>query len=289
MSEAVLDVSPLRVVLELLDVEDLGSGLFRGRQPDERPARVFGGQIAAQALMSASRTVEDRSPHSLHAYFLRPGDVSVPAVFSVTALRDGNTFSARRVSAIQHGEVIFEALVSFSSAKTGPEYQAKMPEVPAPEKLTPIEQLLAPYSDEYDGWWVRPRAFDLRYVSTPPRLALEQDRPRDRTNRLWMRANGRVSADPVLAACLVTYISDLTLLDPVLVAAGRTSRGPGLTASLDHAIWFQRPADVNDWILYDQCSPSAVDGRGVASASMYDRTGKLICLVNQEGYLGGAG
>lgn len=280
--------SALSAVLDLLHLECLGDNHFRGNQPDEARTRVFGGQIAAQSLMAAARTVVDtRLPNSLHVYFLQPGNIESPIDYHVTHLRDGGATSVRRVSALQNGAIILEALMSFSEDMEGPEYQRSMPSAPSPESLLPLVEQLAPYADEHDGWWVRPRPFDFRYVTVPPRVALDQpQKPGDRVNRLWLRADGTVPDDPVLHSCLLTYVSDITLLDPVMVAVGRTSRGPGMIASIDHAIWFQRRGNLNDWIFYDQQSPSAAAGSGMAWASMFDCSGKLLCLVSQEGYLG---
>lgn len=282
------DNHALATVLDLLNLEHVADGHFRGGQPDEDRPRMFGGQIAAQALMAAARTIpETRLPSNLHVYFLRPGDVSTPVDYLVTILRDGGALSTRRVSAIQNGQIILEALTSSCADIEGPSYQRPMPLVPPPESLPTLAEQLAPYSDEYDGWWVRPRPFDFRYITTPPRIALDEPcRGDERVNKLWLRADGPIPDDPVLHSCLLAYVSDMTLLDPVMKAVGRTSRGPGVVASLDHAIWFQRPADLNEWILYDQCSPSAAAGRGLAWASMFDQSGKLLCLVSQGGYLG---
>jgi acyl-CoA thioesterase-2 len=273
-------------VLSLLQLAEVGRGRFVGYQPDEARPRVFGGQIAAQALMAGAHTADDRSPRSLHLYFLRRGDVTAPVDYDVDSLQDGRTISVRRITATQHGKPILAAMASFGATAGGVDYHRPMPTVPSPECLPRIECQLAPYAEEHDGWWIRPRAFDIRYISPPPRIAAELPTPPTYTNQLWMRADGPVPSDPVLACALLTYASDLTLLDPVMKATGRTSRGPGLTASLDHALWFHRPPVLSEWLLYDQFSPSASGGRGLVCGSIFNRGGELMCTVNQEGYLG---
>jgi acyl-CoA thioesterase-2 len=248
--------------------------------------------------MAAARTARNRMPLSLHALFVRPGDVTIPVEYGIETVRDGRTIAVRRVSATQHGLPILDAMASFGSMDTlgkrsdegwtAPDYQRAMPTVTAPESLPRIEVQLAPYAQEFDGWWVRPRPFDMRYVTPPPRIAMELPQNDSRLNQLWLRADGRVPADPLLNCCLITYVSDLTLLDPVMIAARRTSRGPGFTASLDHSLWFHRPARLDDWMLYDQFSSSATQGRGLVSAAMFNRSGELACVVSQEGYLAAA-
>jgi acyl-CoA thioesterase-2 len=177
-------------------------------------------------------------------------------------------------------------MTSFSMAAAGPNYQREMPTVEPPERLMRIEEQLAPYADEHDGWWVRPRAFDMRYLTPPPRIAADLATKPVAANRLWLRAAEPVPHDPVVMTCLLAYVSDLTLLDSVMIPSGRTSRGPGSVASLDHALWFHRPVDLNDWLLYDQHSPSAAGGRGLACGSIFSRSGELVCSVSQEGHLG---
>ncbi len=288
--------SPLRAVFDLLDLDQVGANQFSGGQPKENRERVFGGQLAAQALMAAARTAHGRLPFSLQVLFVRPGDPTVPIEYAVETVRDGKTLSVRRVSARQHGRTIVDAMATFGPADqesdegwTAPEYQHPMPTVTAPESLPRVEVQLAPYAHEYDGWWVRPRPFDMRYVTTPPRIAMELPATDSRINRLWLRADGPMPADPLLTSCLITYVSDLTLLDPVMIAARRTSRGPGFTASLNHSLWFHRTVKLDDWMLYDQLSSSATGGRGLVSGAMFNRSGELSCLVSQEGYLSAAG
>lgn len=278
--------STVAEILDLLALDEISAGTFRGAQPDEDRQRVFGGQVAAQALMAAGRTVRGRLPHSLHGYFLRPGDPVAPLVYTVECLRDGGSFSARKVAAAQDGITIFEALISFSARVTGIDYQEQIPTVPQPDSLTRIEEQLAPYAGEYDGWWIRRRPFDMRYVNAPPRVALDLETAPPPRSQLWLRPDGEVPHDPVLNSCLITFISDLTLLDSVMLPARKTSRGPGIVASLDHAIWFHRPANFADWLLYDQHSSNGTGSRGLASGHIYNRSGTLVASVMQEGYLG---
>lgn len=283
-------VSPLGGILELLVLEESGPNCFVGRQPDGDRERIFGGQIAAQALMAAAMTTKGGLPRSLHAHFLRAGDANQPVTYDVDVVKDGRTVAVRRISARQHGVRILEATASFDSGRHDTEgiaeYQRSMPVVTSPESLTRLEVQLASYADEFDGWWVRARPFDIRYVTPPPRIALELPSTPSRDNQLWLRADGPVPVDSTMNCCLITWVSDLTLLDPLMIAARRTSRGPGLVASLDHAIWFHRPVNFADWVLYDQHSASASGGRGVVTGAMYNRSGEMVCIVNQEGYLG---
>jgi acyl-CoA thioesterase-2 len=282
--------TPLGDVLDLLVLEQSGPNCFVGRQPDGDRERIFGGQIAAQALMAAAMTTKGGLPRSLHAHFLRAGDATQPVTYDVDVAKDGRTIAVRRISAIQHGVRILEATASFDcgpqDAEGIIEYQRSMPVVASPESLTRLEDQLASYANEFDGWWVRARPFDIRYVTPPPRMALELPSTPNRGNQLWLRADGPVPLDSTMNCCLITWASDLTLLDPLMIAARRTSRGPGLVASLDHAIWFHRPVNFTDWVLYDQYSVSASGGRGVVAGAMFNRSGELVCIVNQEGYLG---
>ncbi|MXP24195.1 acyl-CoA thioesterase II [Gordonia sp. HNM0687] len=279
-------ISDPRTLLGLLDLDPIAEDRFLGAQPSDASSHVFGGQIAAQALVAAGRTVEHKVPHSLHSYFLRAGDTGRPTEYSVRRVRDGGAFANRQVTAEQDGVVIFEAMMSFCVRRQGPDFHRPMPETTGPERLRRIEEVLEPYADEQDGWWVRPRAFDMRYVHAPPRLALDDPHPQKAENQIWMRSSSDFTSAPALNAALVTYLTDMTLLDTVMRVDRRTSRGPGKVASLDHSIWFQRPADFADWLLYDQISPGAADGRGLATGYIYNRSGDLVCIVMQEGYLG---
>ncbi|MCV7227306.1 thioesterase family protein [Mycolicibacterium komossense] len=278
-------------ILELFTIEDVGGGSFLGRQPDGRDrVRVYGGQVVAQAMMAAARSAPTRQIHSLHVAFLRPGNPASPLQYDVTTLREGRTFSTRRVSTSQAGVLIMEAMISFIEKIDGDDYQHPMPDVPAPETLIPIADALKPYADEEYSTLVRNQAFEMRYVDLPPRISVDGQPPAVAVCRLWLRADGEVPAevrdDPLLANCLLAYVSDWSILDPVQIGVGKTWQTLDAMASLDHAMWFHRPVDFSDWLLYDQQSPSAIGGRGLGCGAIYNRTGALVCTVTQEGYLG---
>ncbi|MFD7008524.1 acyl-CoA thioesterase [Rhodococcus jostii] len=273
-------------VVRLLHVESVDVDRFRGKQPKGGAIRVFGGQAVAQALMSACRTVDHRLPHSLHAYFLRAGDVTVPMRYDVERIRDGRRFSVRRVVASQNRKEILAATISFADRLPGIDYQDSPPVGASdPDSLMSIEQQLAPYADEHDGWWVRKRPFDLRYVSDPPRIVLENGGTAEPSSSLYLRARGSVPSSPDLALGLLAYVSDMTLLDSAAKMTGQTSRGPGTIASLDHAIWFHRIPNLAEWILYEQHSPTGCGGRSLVQGRMYSAAGELLCTVAQEGLL----
>ena len=274
--------APLDELVELLDLEKIEENLFRGCQPDEDRQRVFGGQVAGQALVAATRTVEpDRHVHSLHAYFLRPGDPSIPILYDVDRIRDGRSFTTRRVVAIQHGKAIFNLQSSFQVPEEGLEYEAPMPDVPDPESLPDFPTRMAPFADQMGAWFHRPRPIDIRHVDdTPP----DHAGPRSPYQQVWLRADGQLPDDPVLHACVVTYASDMTPLDTAVRPHGRVWGDDGLMmASLDHAMWFHRPFRADEWLLYDQESPAAAGGRGFALARVFTADGRLVVSVAQEG------
>ncbi|WP_432252315.1 acyl-CoA thioesterase [Streptomyces sp. HNM1019] len=286
----------LQGLLDLLDLEQIEEDIFRGTS-DAAPLvpRVFGGQVAAQALVAAGRTVPaDRSAHSLHAYFLRPGDPGAPIVYTVDRIRDGHSFTTRRVVAVQHGQPIFHLSASFQLHEDGLEHQEPMPDVPDPLSLRTAEELLPRYEHLFLGPAVTERmlqaraAVDLRYVDEPPFGSVGQ--PREPKSQVWFRTNGKLdgAADhPLLHVCLATYVSDMTLLDSILLAHGRGGWAVGdiVGASLDHAMWFHRPFRVDDWLLYDQESPSASGGRGLAKGRIFTADGRLAVSVIQEGVM----
>ncbi|MEE4542088.1 acyl-CoA thioesterase II [Streptomyces sp. V4-01] len=280
----------LRALLELLDLERIEQDIFRGCSRSAVVPRVFGGQVAAQALVAAGRTVpEERAAHSLHAYFLRPGDPGAPIVYEVDRIRDGRSFTTRRVVAIQHGQPIFHLSASFQVHEEGLEHQEPMPHAPDPETLPSAEELLPAHADKFPDPGVVDRllearaAVDLRYVEDPPFLTAGV--AREPRSQVWFRARGRLADDPMLHVCLATYVSDMTLLDSVLLAHGRGGWAVGdvVGASLDHAMWFHRPLRADEWLLYDQQSPSASGGRGLGTARIYTRDGRLAVSVIQEG------
>ena len=273
-------------LVALLDLEQIEVDIFRGGRAEESGQRVFGGQVAGQALVAAGRTVSaDRPVHSLHAYFLRPGDPSIPIVYEVDRIRDGRSFTTRRVVAVQHGKPIFHLSASFQLVEAGLEHTTTMPEVPRPEELTTLSVRMAPYAQELDGWYTRPRPIDVRYVGDPPRIAQDTGL-RQPHSQVWMRADGRLPDDPLLHVCAAAYASDMTLLDSTLLAHGKAwGTGDVIGASLDHAMWFHRPFRADEWWLYDQESPWAGAGRGLARGSIYTGDGRLAASVVQEGLL----
>ena len=276
--------SPLDDLVALLDLEAIEVNIFRGVSPDEKRQRVFGGQVAGQALVAAGRTVEKGMVHSLHAYFLRPGDPQVPILYEVDRIRDGRSFTTRRVVAIQHGRAIFNLSASFHVHEEGVEHQAFMPEVPAAESLPTFTERMAPYADKLGDWYYRPRPIDQRYVETPIRL--RHDEVRQPRQQVWIRADGRLDDDPLLHACVVAYASDMSLLDSVILPHAISWEDPNfMGASLDHAMWFHRPFRADEWLLYDQMSPSASGARGLAFGSIFTADGRLAVSVVQEGLI----
>jgi len=274
-------------LLSTLDLERLEHNLFRGRSPQNGWQRVFGGQVVGQALVAADRTVEaeDRLPHSMHAYFLRPGDPKVPIVYEVDRIRDGGSFTTRRVIAIQHGHPIFSMSVSFHKLETGFDHQIPMPNVPAPESL-PSEaelkaRLLPKLPEEMRLYWEKDRPIELRPVDISRFVSGEKAEPRQ---YIWIKANGALPDDFRLHQCVLAYASDFSLLDTALVPHGRVLFDPRLMlASLDHAVWFHRPFRADEWLLYAQDSPSAQGARGFCRGSIFSRDGKLVASVAQEG------
>ena len=278
--------SPLDELLRILDLEAIEVNIFRGTSPEENRVRVFGGQVAGQSLVAASRTVDEgsRFVHSIHAYFLRPGDPAAPILYEVDRLRDGRSFTTRRVVAIQHGEVIFNLQASFHATEPGLDWQISAPQhVPEAASLPDFKERMAPHKDKIGEWYERPRPIDLRYVDGDPfsRAGVEST-----GQRVWMRADGHLPDDPVLHACIVTYASDMTLLDTTLLPHGLAwSEGGVQMASLDHAMWFHRPFRADDWLLYDQHAISTSHARGLAGGSIYTHDGHLAVTVVQEGLI----
>ncbi|MEU1280620.1 acyl-CoA thioesterase II [Streptomyces sp. NPDC005805] len=277
-------------LLDLLDLERVEQNIFRGRSRSAVVPRVFGGQVAAQALVAAGRTVpDDRTTHSLHSYFLRMGDPGAPIVYTVDRIRDGRSFTTRRVVAVQHGQPIFHLSASFQTEEDGLEHQAGMPPAPDPETLPTAAESLPRYADRFvdegvvDRFLQARAAVDLRYVDEPPYGTV--GRPREPRSQVWFRVNGKLADDPLLHVCMATYVSDMTLLDSVLLAHGRGGWAVGdvVGASLDHAMWFHRPFRADEWLLYDQESPSASGGRGLGQARIWTRDGRLAISVIQEG------
>jgi acyl-CoA thioesterase-2 len=276
----------LDALVELLDLEPIEVNIFRGLSPDENRQRVFGGQVAGQALVAAARTVGDnRAVHSLHAYFLRPGDPTVPILYEVDRARDGRSFTTRRVVAIQHGRPIFNLSASFQVAETGFDHQAPMPPAPPPESVPTFTERFADRAEEWGDWFHRPRPIDMRYVDDEDADAVAS-MPGGGRRLVWFRADGELPDDPLLHACVVTYASDMTLLDTTLVPHGlRAQEGRVMMASLDHAMWFHRPFRADEWLLYAQGTPSASGGRGLGWGGIFTRDGALAVSVVQEGLI----
>ena len=274
-------------LVALLDIESLDVDLFRGRQPETDRQRVFGGQVAAQALIAGIRTVpEDRQVHSLHSYFLRPGDTAVPIIYDVERLRDGRSFATRRIVARQHGHAIYFMTANFQVTEDGFEHQDAMPEVSggphAGIEFAELAKGRGQSSESFAREWA---ALDVRYLANSDHN-LTDDPSRPARAQLWIRVNGRLGDDPADHLATFTYASDMTLLGATLVGHGVTIGDPRLQpASLDHSIWFHRPFRADEWWLYDQWSPSASGARGLALARVFTEDGTLVATVAQEGLI----
>jgi acyl-CoA thioesterase-2 len=287
LTEVLTGQAAVDELLEILDLHQVGEDVFRGESPRVGPQRVFGGQVAGQALVAAGRTVDpQRYVHSLHGYFVRPGDPSEPITFRVENIRDGRSFSVRRSVAVQHDKTIFFMSASFHRREEGLDHHAPAPsDVPPPEQVPTMADRLARYPERLGVWSQIPRPIDVRYLGEPGWVA-PGNRPAASHQRAWMRIDGKLPDDPLLHACALTYASDLTLLDSVLSVHGEVW-GPGgvVGASLDHAVWFHRPFRADEWFLYDCWSPSASAARGLATGRMFTRDGRHLATVVQEGLL----
>ena len=266
----------LEDLVELLDLEKIDIDVYRGRQPETALQRVFGGQVLGQALAAATRTVDpDRLVHSLHGYFLRPGDTGVPIVYRPEPTRDGRSFSSRRVVASQHGKPIFYMSASFQRPEPGLDHADPMPEgVTPPDEAPTLASILeARANRSADAWNKEWAALDVRL---PGRTG----------TRFWIRAAGKLPDEPALHACVLAYASDLTLLGASLVRHGLVIGDRRIQpASLDHAMWFHRPFRADEWLLFDQASPSASGARGFATGRLFSEDGRLIASVAQEGLI----
>jgi len=274
----------LQATLDLLDLEVIERNLFRGHSPRSEWQRVFGGQVIGQALSSAARTIEGRICHSLHAYFLRPGDPNIPIVYEVDPIRDGRSFTTRRVRAIQHGHSIFSMEVSFQTAEQGVEHQLPMPNVTPPEDLPSVRERLALQRAEapsgFSFYFEGNRAFEDRTVDAVDPFRPEVKPPNQHT---WMKPNGKLPDDLTVHQCMFAYMSDYSMSETSWRPHGLSWAQPGVqTASLDHAIWFHRPFKVDQWLLFDQDSPAAFGSRAASRACVYDRSGVLVASVFQE-------
>jgi acyl-CoA thioesterase-2 len=269
----------------LLDLERIEENIFRGVSPAHSTVRVFGGQVAGQALVAAGRTVpSERKVHSLHAYFIRPGDPSIPIVYEVDRIRDGRSFTTRRVVGVQRGKAIFALSASFQQVEPGVEHADSMPAVPPPDDLPSRLESIREVADKLGPMATMPRPIDIRYVTSPPWE--RRGEGSETHNQVWMRADGTLPDDDLLHVCVLTYASDMTLLDSILVRQGvYWGFDKVLGASLDHAVWFHRPFRADEWFLYDSVSPSASGARGLATGRFFAQDGTLIATVVQEGLL----
>jgi acyl-CoA thioesterase II len=275
MSEA------LALLVDLLDLERIEVNTFRGRHPVEERQRTFGGQVAAQALMAAGRTVEVGAVHSLHSYFLRPGDPSIPILYEVDRIRDGRSFTTRRVVAIQHGRAIYNMQASFHVDEVSLEHQFEMPEVPGPASIRRLDERILDEGGNVDEWFKRQHPIDQRFVGELPWSPSRSKEPRQ---KIWIKADGELPADPLLHACVITYASDMSLFDSILAPHSiRWDNGSFMGASLDHCMWFHRPVHADEWLLYDTDSPIAHGGRGLARGFLWNEAGELMISMVQEG------
>lgn len=274
-------------LLSILDLERLEDNLFRGVTPDASRYRVFGGQVIGQALVAACRSVEGRAPHSLHGYFILPGDPKIPIIYEVERTRDGRSFTTRLVKAIQHGQPIFTLSGSFHAAEEGFEHAVTMPDVPFPEDLPTEAEIrsraMAHMPDNLKAYFARERPIELRPVEYQRYMSREPMAPKF---HVWIRATGKLPDDPAIHQAILAYASDMTLLDSTLIPHGKSVFDKTIqAASLDHALWFHRPFRADDWLLYAQESPFTGAGRGFARGSIYTRAGVLVASVAQEGLI----
>jgi acyl-CoA thioesterase II len=281
--------SAIQELISILDLETLEHNLFRGRSPQVGWQRVFGGQVIGQALVAAQRTVEpERHVHSLHCYFMRPGDPAVPIIYEVDRIRDGSSFTTRRVVAIQHGHAIFSLSASFQYDEPGLEHEIPMPvDVPLPDTLLSEKELIRHFIEQVPEtvrrYWQHERPIEMKPVSLTHYMTRDKLPPRQ---HMWIRTTGPVPDDRALQAAVLAYLSDMTLLDTSLFAHGRSIFDADLqVASLDHAMWFHRPHKLDDWFLYTQDSPNSSGARGFTRGSIYGSDGTLVASVAQEGLI----
>lgn len=275
-------------LLAILDIEPIEQNIYRGRVPDVGWQRVFGGLVISQALIAASRTVEGKVPHSLHGYFLLPGDPSIPIVYQVERIRDGSSFATRRCVAVQHGRAIFSLSASYQIEEEGFHHQAKMPDVPGPDALVSPAELIASFGDKAPEnirrYFTRPQPIELRPVDVKRYFSRETGKPA--IQHVWVRAAAPLPDDPAIHRAVLAYLSDMTLLDTALVPHGRSFfTGDMQMASLDHALWMHRPFRADEWLLYTQDSPSASGARGLSRGLIFTQDGRLAASTAQEGLI----
>lgn len=281
-------MEPLAAMVAALNLVDTGArtteDIFTGPSQWNPNNRVFGGQVLAQSVVAASRTVvADRPIHSMHAYFLRPGDLEVPITFAVDRIHDGRSFTTRRTQAYQHGVPILSAICSFQTVDPGLDHQVALPaDLPDPESLPDERDLLAGVDHPVARYWATGRAFDVRHVEGP--IYLKADGDRVAHQAVWLRARGRLPADRTVHRAAIAYASDYTILEPIWRRHGVAWASPGLrAASLDHAMWWHRDARADEWLVHVQESPSASGGRGLSLGRVFTRDGVLVASVAQEG------
>jgi len=279
---------PVAELIALLDIERIEVNLFRGQSPNDGMKRVFGGQVIAQALVAAYRTIDARICHSLHAYFIRPGDPTVPILYEVDRSRDGKSFTTRRVTAVQHGEQIFNLAASFQVPEQGYVHQSPMPKTKHPAELMSEDELRAVAKDhvpkELQKQFARPRPIELKPVDPRQMISPAKTDPK---KELWLRMRGKVDPDNIpLQQCLLAYASDMGILDTATKPHGVNWFTGGVQmASLDHSMWFHEPFDISEWLLYTMDSPSASGARGFNRGELYTEAGKLVASVTQEGLM----
>ena len=278
----------VETLIKTLDLEKIEQNIYRGESPDVGWQRVFGGQVIGQALAAAQQTVDEgRVVHSLHGFFMRPGDPSVPILYTVDRIRDGRSFTTRRVVAVQHGKAIFSMSASFQIVEDGLEHFVSMPAVPEPDSLPSEKQLADQFIDHApEGvrkYWQRERPIELRPINLDHYIS---NKKLDPEQNIWFRATGPIPSNPSVQRAVLAYASDMTLLDTSLFAHGRAVFDPGLqVASLDHAMWFHRPINMEEWHLYSQDSPSSSGARGFTRGSIFSQDGRLVASVAQEGLI----
>jgi acyl-CoA thioesterase II len=279
--------SAIENLLAILDLEKIEENIFRGRSPQVGWQRVFGGLVIAQALVASARTVAGRAPHSLHGYFLLPGDPAVPIIYEVDRIRDGKSFTTRRCNAIQHGRAIFSLSASFQIEEPGLEHAFSMPKVPLPESLPSETEMLERFGsampEAIRRWFTRDRPIEVRPVDLTRYVRHQAGAPEQ---NIWLRASGPLPDDPAIHRAVLAYLSDMTLLDVALGAHGHSIFDNELqVASLDHALWFHRPFRADEWLLYSQDSPNSGGARGFTRGLLFSHDGRLVASVVQEGLI----
>lgn len=276
---------PIADLVSVLDLKQLSETEFEGKTQWMPQGRVFGGQVLAQSLTAAIRTVpEGRHVHSLHSYFLRPGDIEKNVTLSVEILRDGRSFSARRVQALQDGKPILSMIASFQSESAGLRHATQMPSAADPESLPSASDLLSMIDHPATNYWSKARPFDLRHVADA--VYLKPARKKETSQLVWFKAVSELPSDPVIHTAALAYASDYTILETILRNHNLSWAHPGLrAASLDHAIWFHEVPNLNHWHLYAQNSPAASGGRGLSQGQIFSQTGRLIATIAQEGMI----